>query len=302
MRAWPSGSASVDVTDSAPTSVVLAARLGLVDAGMGLLGVLAATRYDALVPAAWGSPALRPGARSALVVASGGRALFDAFSAAPEASLARPKAAQRAAGERRRAPAKRWLKAAQRGEAERSRTSSEPLDAYTVRVVEAAAGRLGGGARALFAFEQRGGVYADFVALGQVAGLGAPSRLGLLLHPVFGPWMSIRAVLLTEREVAETGPAPGFDPCGGCPAPCVRACRGAAVPAAAGVFDSARLRLAARPQALQFRFDVAACCATRVSEPGCRLRCDARRSCVIGPDHAYSPGGEAHHMRASLET
>ena len=271
------------MTGSAPTSVVLGARLGLVDAGMGLLGVLAAARYDALVPAAWGSPALRPGARSALVVASGGRALFDAFSAAPEASLARPKAAQR-------------------GEAERSRTSSEPLDAYTVRVVEAAAGRLGGGARALFAFEQRGGVYADFVALGQVAGLGAPSRLGLLLHPVFGPWMSIRAVLLTEREVAETGPAPGFDPCGGCPAPCVRACRGAAVPAAAGVFDSARLRLAARPQALQFRFDVAACCATRVSEPGCRLRCDARRSCVIGPDRAYSPEAEAHHMRASLET
>ena len=283
MRAWPSGSASVDVTDSAPTSVVLAARLGLVDAGMGLLGVLAATRYDALVPAAWGSPALRPGARSALVVASGGRALFDAFSAAPEASLARPKAAQR-------------------GEAERSRTSSEPLDAYTVRVVEAAAGRLGGGARALFAFEQRGGVYADFVALGQVAGLGAPSRLGLLLHPVFGPWMSIRAILLTEREVAETGPAPGFDPCGGCPAPCVRACRGAAVPAAAGVFDSARLRLAARPPALPFRFDVAACCATRVSEPGCRLRCDARRSCVIGPDRAYSPEAEAHHMLAFLET
>ena len=256
MRAWPSGSASVDVTGSAPTSVVLAARLGLVDAGMGLLGVLAATRYDALVPAAWRSPALRPGARSALVVASGGRALFDAFSAASEAAL-----------------------------------SSDPLDAYTRRVVEAAAGRLGGGARALFAFERRGGVYADFVALGQAAGLGAPSRLGLLLHPEFGPWMSIRAVLLTEREVAETGPAPGFDPCSGCPAPCVRACRGAAVPAAARGFDSARLR-----------FDVAACRATRASEPGCRLRCDARRACVIGPDHAYSPEAEAHHMRASLET
>jgi hypothetical protein len=287
MRAWPSGSASVDVTDSAPTSVVLAARLGLVDAGMGLLGVLAATRYDALVPAAWGSPALRPGARAALVVASGGRALFAAFSAAPEASLARPKAAQR-------------------GEAERSRTSSEPLseplDAYTVRVVETAARCLGGGARALFAFEQRGGVYADFVALGQAAGLGAPSRLGLLLHPEFGPWMSIRAVLLTEKEVAETGPAPGFDPCGGCPAPCVRACRGGAVPAAAGVLDSARLRLAARPPALPLRFDVAACRATRSSEPGCRLRCDSRRSCVIGPDHAYSPEAEAHHMGAILET
>ncbi len=272
MRVWPSGSASVDVTGSAPTSVVLAARLGLVDAGMGLLGVLAATRYDALVPAAWRTPALRPGARSALVVASGGRALFDAFSAASEAALARPKAAQRAEGER-------------------SRRSNDPLDAYSRRVVEAAAGRLGGGARALFAFERRGGVYADFVALGQAAGLGAPSRLGLLLHPEFGPWMSIRAVLLTEREVAETGPASGFDPCSGCPAPCVRACRGAAVPAAARGFDSARLG-----------FDVAACRATRASDPGCRLRCDARRACVIGPDHAYSPEAEAHHMRASLET
>jgi hypothetical protein len=216
---------------------------------MGLLGVLAVTRYDALVPTAWGSRALRPGARSALVVASGGRALFDAFSVAPEASL-----------------------------------PSDPLDAYTRRVVGAAAARLGGGARALFAFEQRGGVYADFVALGQAAGLGAPSRLGLLLHPEFGPWMSIRALLLTEREVVETRPAPGFDPCGSCAAPCVRACRGAAVPTSG------------------FRFDIAACGATRASEPGCRLRCDARRSCVIAPDQAYRPEAEAHHMRASLET
>jgi hypothetical protein len=270
MRAWPSGSASVDVTSSAPTSVVLAARLGLVDAGMGLLGVLAVARYDALVPTAWGSRALRPGARSALIVASGGRALFDAFSVAPEASL-----------------------------------PSDPLDAYTRRVVETAAARLGGGARALFAFEQRGGVYADFVALGQAAGLGAPSRLGLLLHPEFGPWMSIRALLLTEREVAETRPAPGFDPCGSCAAPCVRACRGAAVPASARPIDSARFRLAARPSrgpASGFRFDVAACGATRASEPGCRLRCDARRSCVIAPDQAYRSEAEAHHMRASLET
>jgi hypothetical protein len=218
---------------------------------MGLLGVLTATRYDALVPAAWRSPALLPTARSAVVVASGGRALFDAFSAAPEAAL---------------------------------RACSDPLDAYTRRVVETAAGRLGGGALALFAFERRSGVYADFVALGQAAGLGAPSRLGLLLHPEFGPWMSIRALLLTDTEVAETGPARGFDPCLGCPAPCVRACHGEAVPVATR------------------QFDVAACRATRASEPGCRLRCDARRACVIGPDHAYSPEAEAHHMRASLQT
>ena len=125
---------------------------------MGFLGVLAISRYDALVPAAWVSAALRPGVRSALVVASGRPALFEAFRAAPEAALA-----------------------------------VDPLDAYTRRVVEAAAGGSQG-------------------------------------------------------------------------------------------------------------FDVAACRATRVSESACRLRCDARRACVIGPDHAYSPEAEAHHMRASLET
>jgi hypothetical protein len=230
-------------------AAALAARLGLEAAGLGRLGVLAISRYDALVPAAWGSAALRPGARSALVVASGGRALFEAFCAAPEAALA-----------------------------------VDPLDAYARRVVEEAAGRLGGGARALFAYERRRGVYADFVALAQAAGLGAPSRLGLLLHPQFGPWLSIRAVLLTQREIAETASLPGFAPCDGCSAPCVRACRGGAVPGG--------------PRG----FDVAACRATRLSESACRSRCDARRACVVGPDHAYSPEAEAHHMRASLET
>ena len=50
------------------------------------------------------------------------------------------------------------------------------------------------------------------------------------------------------------------------------------------------------------KIDVAACRVARASEPGCRLRCDARRACVIGPDHAYIPEAEAHHMRTSLET
>jgi hypothetical protein len=237
------------VTDPPATPLHLARRLGLDAAGLGLLGAMAASRYDGLVPAAWRSLALLPGARSALVVASGGRALFAAYRASPEAALA-----------------------------------ADPLDAYTRRVVEAAADRLGGRSRALFAFERRGGAYADFVALGQAAGLGAPGRLGLLLHPEFGPWVSIRAVLLTDRTLAATGPIPGFAPCTGCPAPCVSACRGGAVASGSG------------------RFDVAACRGTRAVEPACRLRCDARHACVIGADHAYDAEAEAHHMRASLGT
>ncbi|HKA15876.1 MAG TPA: hypothetical protein VKH41_12720 [Myxococcota bacterium] len=119
------------------------------------------------------------------MVASGGRALWDAFTRAPECAAA------------------------------------DPLDAYTRRVTEAAATALDPHARGLFAFERRGGSYADFVELGRLAGLGVPSRLRLLIHPIYGPWMSLRAVVLTHGEWKMSGSAPpSFDPCRDCPAPC----------------------------------------------------------------------------------
>jgi epoxyqueuosine reductase QueG len=179
------------------------------------------------------------------VVGSGGRALWDAFERAPEVALA-----------------------------------SDPLDAYTRRVTEAAARELAPAhAHALFSFEQRAGVYADFVALGRLAGLGAPSRLGLLLHPVYGPWVSLRAVVLTTASWVPDSPqlqGQPFDPCRDCPAPCAAICPGAAV-AASG-------------------FDVARCGATRAALPDCRSSCASRRACVVGPEHAYSEAALAHHM------
>lgn len=138
---------------------------------------------------AWRSDTLLPDARCAIVVASGGRALWDAFARAPELGAV-----------------------------------ADPLDAYTRRVVEAAAAVLPGGARTLLAFEQRGGAYADFVELGRLAGLGAPSRLRLLLHPSYGPWMSLRAIVLARADWETSASAPpAFDPCPDCPAPCERA-------------------------------------------------------------------------------
>jgi len=198
------------------------------------------------VPDAWRSRQLLPGARAAIVAASGGRSLWDAFSRSPEFE-----------------------------------TSPDPLDAYTRRVTEVAASCLeqaGMGSRVLLAFERRGGVDADFVALGRLAGLGAPSRLGLLLHPVYGPWLSLRAIVLT-RARWEPGPGEllGFDPCRGCPAPCAVACPGAAV--APDGFDASR------------------CAATRVQLAACAFSCAARRACVIGPEHAYPGAALAHHMR-----
>lgn len=220
---------------------------GLEAAGLNLAGVLAAGTHDALVPPPWRSAALLPGARSAVVLGSGGRALFDAFRASPEARDGAP----------------------------------DPLDRFVRGAVEAAASALGaqrGAAAAHLAFEQRDGRFADFVALGRACGLGVPSRLGLLLHPRYGPWLSLRAVLLVTRALPAGAPL-GFAPCDGCPAPCAVACHGAA--------------LASRA------FDVAACARTRLRDPGCALRCDARRACPVGAAHAYAPDAEAHHMRAA---
>jgi hypothetical protein len=208
-------------------------------AGFNAFGCLEAGHYDALVPPAWRRAERQPAARSALLLGAGGRDFFAAFERSPEAG-----------------------------------SPNDPVDRYTRRVADAAAGGMAG--VALLACDVLGGAFADFVALGREAGLGAPSRLGLLLHPEFGPWLSLRAVVLTPRELAPTPPRVGFDPCRGCPAPCADACPGLALAGA--------------------RFDVAACTATRAREPRCRERCDARRACVVGPEHRYQASAEAYHM------
>jgi epoxyqueuosine reductase QueG len=153
----------------------------------------------------------------------------------------------------------------------------DPLDAFCERVAAEAAARLSG--CCVLAHQQREGVFADLVALGVEAGLGVASRLSLLVHPVYGPWLSIRAAVLTPHRLELTTPLEGFDPCTGCPAPCADACHGGAVPPTG------------------FRVD--RCGETRAREPACDLRCDARRACVVGPEHAYEAGAEAHHMRLS---
>lgn len=218
-------------------------RRRLEGAGFDVCGVLEAAHYDALVPGAWQSARRLPAARSALLMASGGRSLWRALQVSPE------------------------------------RDGPHPVDRYTRRVVGEVVARLGTTGRAasgLLACDRHGGAYADFVALGRAAGLGTPGRLGLLLHPVFGPWLSIRAVVLTGEAWPETPPLEGFDPCAGCPAPCAQACPGGA-PRDEG-------------------FDLAACDATRRITPACASRCEARHACLLGPEHAYPPEAEAHHM------
>jgi epoxyqueuosine reductase QueG len=243
---------SRDATPDGETALrtprVLELDPGLQQAGFNAAGVLAAERYDALVPPGWRSTALLPDARSAVALGCGGRAFGEAFLASVEAGA-----------------------------------STHPVDRFATRMVERAAEALSNGGaetRALFYWERRDGEFADFVALGRACGLGTPGRLGILIHPVYGPWISLRAVLLTTAPLAPTPPLPDFEPCEGCPAPCADACPGDAVG--------------------RNSFDVHACARATRTYPTCRERCAARHACVIGRDHAYTPTIERRYRAAVL--
>lgn len=216
-------------------------RAVLDEAGFNLTGELAAAEYDALVPAVWKLAGLAPRARGVLVVGHAGRALWPRFAASPEARLER-----------------------------------DPLDRYTARALAAATAEAGPGAGFALYSERRGGSHVPLVALAQRAGLGTPGRVGVLLHPVWGPWLSLRALLFTPEPLAAVEAAP-FSPCTDCPAPCASACHGSAI--ASHGLDAER------------------CYATRLSLPVCALSCDARLACPVGREHAYPAAQLAHHYK-----
>jgi hypothetical protein len=217
------------------------ALAALADAGLGLTRGLAIETYDALVPPPWRSAGLAPGARGALVVGNAGRALWERFQASPERALV-----------------------------------DDPLDAYTRRALAEAARLAPAPAAIAFYSDRRDGQYLPLVALARRAGFGSPSRIGVLIHPVYGPWIALRAVLLVGASL-ESGAPLDFEPCRGCPAPCASACHGGVI-AADGV-------------------DRAGCYRARLTLPACAEACDARSACVVGPEHAYSREQIAHHSR-----
>lgn len=229
----------------------LALDPALTAGGVNVAGVLPVAAYDARVPEGWKARDWLSGAASAVVLATGGAGFYRAFQAAPGGG-----------------------------------DSEHPLDDFLAGLLERAVDgerRLGFEAVAAGYFERRGpdgGRFANFVSLAERAGLGRTSRLGILVHPVFGPWIAIRGLLLTERRLAPSEPDPEFRGCEGCPAPCQTACPGGAV--AVGGFDLAR------------------CLETSRGLPACRVGCAARRACVLGPEHRYPPAAEARFRSAAL--
>jgi hypothetical protein len=220
----------------------------LAPSGMNLVGTAAVETYDAEVPAAYALRHLWPRACTAIVIGNGGPAFWTAYRAH---CLAHPG----------------WDR------------EPDPLDRFTQATIERVARPLLSGrpTRILYPFRFPSDPVA-FVHLAACAGLGRRSLVGVLVHPVYGPWIALRAAILVPDRLSAPRPADGFDPCPTCTE---RAC---IAPCPVGAVGDAG-------------WDVARCTAHRTGpDDRCASRCHARFDCVIGREHRYPDEALAYHQ------
>ena len=237
--------------DAGARCLLTALERALAPHGLNLIGATTPAAYDAGVPPAFALRRLAPEANGVLVIGNGGGALWAAFQA-----YCRDHAGHAA--------------------------TPDPLDAFTRDVVERAAlPVVGPGARVLYPFRFPADPV-SFMRLAECAGLGRPSLTGVLVHPVFGPWIALRAAILVRDVVTAPRPADGFDPCPNCvERACIPACPAGAVGPAG--------------------WDVPRCAAHRLGEgQGCAGRCEARFECVVGREHRYPADALAYHQGRAL--
>ena len=155
-----------------------------------------------------------------------------------------------------------------------------PLDAWSRRVLDPVAERLGG--HALFPFG--GPPYLPFQRWAQRAGPYAPSPIGPLIHPDYGLWHAFRSALAFATRLPLPPPDDRARPCETCvDKPCLSTCPVAAM----------------QPEG----YDVPACVehiSTPAGEDCVALSCRARRACPIGRIYTYSPKQSQFHMAAFL--
>ncbi len=126
-------------------------------------------------------------------------------------------------------------------------------------------------------------LFIDYQKLAVCTGLGHYSPyIKLVLHPDFGPWISLRGLFLTKEILELTGPLTTPVPCLTCYKPCLRACPVKAV--------------------TETNYDFYQCAIYRNLETDCLSSCHVREVCIIGPEHAYSTEEGLHRNKSSMET
>ncbi len=162
------------------------------------------------------------------------------------------------------------------------RAEPDPLDAWTKRVTDPIAARLGA-----VAVYPNDSPYHPFQRWARQAEPVHASPLGILIHPEWGLWHAYRGALLFAMPVAGLPVrAEVASPCGSCPSkPCLTAC-----PVSA--FDGVR-------------YDVSACGAhlTTGRDPHCAdLGCRARDACPVAPEMRYPDAQIRFHMTAFVRS
>lgn len=75
---------------------------------------------------------------------------------------------------------------------------ADPLDRYTERVIDAAFA--GPAPRIYYAHRRYHGNFLPLQRLAAATGLGALAPNHLVIHPVYGPWFALRAIIVIEGE------------------------------------------------------------------------------------------------------
>lgn len=218
-----------------------AATSTLEAAGLNRWGVAAVAAYDSAALEGLRSAEIAPWARSILVFASGGKMLWEGMLEAIGADVSRLT-----------------------GEA-------HPLDAHVARVIDSVS--FPDVRHRWFLATATAPVQLDFRTLAVLAGVGAPSRMGLVIDPEMGLWMGLRAACFVDQPLEPSPPTP--DVCEGCPAPCISACP-------AGALESGE-------------WAVRTCAAYHRSSTDCAQTCHSRVACPVGADHRYSDLQRAYH-------
>ena len=225
---------------------------GLIDrmahVGLNHWGVVSAGRYDASARAGVRTSDLFVDARSILVFASGGRALWDAFildlSENPHHLV----------------------------------EEQHPLDAFVMRAVAEASRSLEGMSHRWFYATTEAEIHLDFRTLAVTAGIGVPSRLGLVIDETYGPWMGLRAACMLPVSLPETKAR--IDLCSSCASPCISACPGSALEGG--------------------QWSVDACASFHRESSRCATHCDARAACPVGDEHRYSKSQIRYHSNREI--
>ncbi len=158
------------------------------------------------------------------------------------------------------------------------------IDYYTVlRFMEIADlfEKHGLGWRAVFPFGEKS-LALDFMKLGELGGTGTKGIIGVLIHPEYGPWISLRGAIISDIEFSRYDSPLSFNPCPECHKPCIPVCPANTVS--------------------EKGWDVPACMKFRLREIDCTDNCVSRRACPYGKEHQYTREQLGYHHAFVLKS